>query len=160
MKLQFKPSYGSIKTFFHNVTDVIEAVSVGRKDDPTLADYIYDITHIVFAYTGISMINKENKDDKTIIEVNNLRALDAMLLIASESHELNDNQVLSGDTSYREIYQKEIRDRLDQMSLTEVSVVHSWYYEEDTMYDYVSFTIDSLILEKCMREIHNYIKNM
>lgn len=160
MKLQFKPSYGNIKTFFHNVTDIIEAVSVGRKGDPILEDCIFDITHIVFTYTGISMVNKENKDDKTIIEVNNFRALDVMLLIASESHELNDNQVLSGDTSYREIYQKEIRDRLDQMSLTDVSVVHSWYYEEDTMYDYVSFTIDSLILEKCMHEIHDYIKNM
>lgn len=160
MKLQFKPSYGNIKTFFHNVTDIIEGVSVGRKGDPILEDYIFDITHIVFTYTGMSMVNKENKDDRTIIELNNLRALDAMLFIASESHELNDNQVLSGDTSYREIYQKEIKDRLEQMSLTDVSVVHSWFYEEDTMYDYVSFTIDSLILEKCMREIHNYIKNM
>lgn len=160
MKLEFKPTYGNIRTFFHNVTDILEAVSVGRKDDPTLEDDIFGITHIVFTHTGISMVNKENKDDKSIIEANNFRALDAMLFIASESHELNDNQVLSGDTSYREIYQKEIRDRLDQMSLTDVSVVHSWFYEGDTMYDYVSFTIDSIILEKCMHEIHNYVKNM
>ena len=153
MKLEFKPSYGNIRTFFHNV-------SVGRKDDPALEDDIFRITHIVFTHTGISMVNKENKDDRSIIEANNFRALDAMLFIASESHELNDNQVLSGDTSYREIYQKEIRDRLNQMSLTDVSVVHSWFYEGDTMYDYVSFTIDSIILEKCMHEIHNYVKNM
>ena len=160
MKLQFKPSYGNIRTFFHNVTDMIELVSVGRKDDPILEDIICDIAHIVFIHTGMSIVNKE-KDNKSIIEVNNFRALDVMLFIASESHELNDNQVLSGDTSYREIYQKEIRDRLEQMAISDaLSVVHSWLYEGDTMYDYISFSIDSIILEKCMHEIHDYIKNM
>lgn len=161
MNLVFKPSYGNLKTFFHIVSDTIESISVGNYDKATIEENISDIAYIIYKNTGINLICKDvGYGSRTILEANNLRALESMLFIASRTHELNNKQVLSGDISYREIYQNEIRELLDKMGLTDLTVTHSWVCieNEDTMYDYISFNMDSVKLDHCMNRINRFIK--
>lgn len=157
MNLIFKPSYGNLKTFFHNISDICESVSAGRIEDPMLVDDISEISYIIYKTTGINILIREVNGVKSILEANNLRALETMLFVASRTHELNDNQILSGNIDYREIYQSEIRNKLDEMGLTKVKVTHSWICGEDTIYDYVLFNIDSIVLEYCMNKIQKFI---
>lgn len=159
MKIFFDPDFTNILTFYDNVSDLIQQICLGKEDDVMLASNISNICFIVLDTTGIS-INVKNMDDKKIIlEASNIRNIDLLLYIASETHQLSNNIVASGNIDYRNIYEEEIDKKLNELGLNDLYVNHDWVYEDEMMIDYLSFEMNDYKLELCMKRIKDYIGN-
>lgn len=159
MKIFFDPDFTNIFTFYDTISDLIQRICLGKEDDPLLKSNITNICFIVLDTTGIS-INVKNMDNKKImLEASNIRNLDLLLYIASETHQLSDNIVASGNIDYRKIYEQEIYKKLDELGLNDIYVEHNWVYEDKMIIDYLSFELNDYKIEACMKYIKDYIDN-
>lgn len=159
MNIFFDPDFTNILTFYNNISDLIQRICLGKADDVMLKSNISNICFIVLDTTGI-VINVKNMDDKKImLEASNIRNLDLLLYVASETHQLSNNIVASGNNEYRSIYEKEIEKKLNDLGLNDLYVEHDWVYEDKTMIDYLSFKLNDYKIELCMNCIKDYIDN-
>lgn len=159
MKLVITPDFNKIAPFFYSISHIIENVTAGRETDPNFHDVIADLYYIVLDSTGILLMSRSATDEKLVIEANNLRLLENALYMASETHELDDLQLQSGNIEYRTTYRKELNDMLYDLGLESVSHTEMWYCSGDVMKLDILFTLDHKKIDLCMHKIYNYIRN-
>lgn len=159
MKVFFDPDFTNISSFYDSISDIIQRMCLGKEDDAMLESNIADICFIVLDTTGIVISVKTMDDKKIILEASNIRNMDLILYVASETHQLSDNIVASGNTEYRDIYAKEIDIKIKELGLGDLSIEHEWVYEDEMMIDYISFELNDYAMELCMKRINEYINN-
>lgn len=159
MKIFFDPDFTNIASFFNSISDIIQRMCLGKENDVMLNNNISDICFIVLDTTGITICPKNIDDKKIILEASNIRNMDLLLYVASETHQLSNNIVASGNTEYRDIYIKEIDKKLNELGLGDLYVDHEWVYEDKMMIDYISFNLNDYNIESCMKRITDYINN-
>lgn len=159
MKVFFDPDFANIASFYDSISDIIQRMCLGKEDDVMLESNIADICFIVLDTTGIVISVKTMDDKKIILEASNIRNMDLILYVASETHQLSDKIVASGNTEYRDIYAKEINKKINELGLGELSVEHEWVYEDEMMIDYISFELNDYNMELCMKRVNEYINN-
>ena len=160
MQIKFQMDFDPIKNFMCYVIDKIETTTLDKNDNPHLKNNLDEMFYIILDTTGILLMTKSLTENKYIIEVNNIRALECSLYIASQTHELDEELINSGDDSYKERYEKELEDTLYRLGMDTWKVDKEWTTDsQDNIVLDLKFDIHEPQLHYCMYKLNDYIEN-
>ena len=159
MKIEFKPNFDQVKPFFGCLMHTFENITLGRENNPQFTSVLSDMYYIVLDTTGILLMSKSVAKDKYIIEANNIRAIECSLYIASETHEIDDVLLESGNEDFKRRYREDLCDLLYDLGLDNLDMQERWYVREDTVGVELIFSLKQERMDLCMCRINEFIKN-
>lgn len=159
MRIKFETDFTNIKPFMISIMQKLENATLDKQKNSKLENNISTMSCIVFDTSGLFLITKNREDERYIMEVNNLRALECSLYLASETHELDEVIISSGDTKFKERYLTDIKEVLKELGLDHLKMTDTWIVnKKGDMNVKLEFEMDQKRIDLCMYKLDEFIR--